>query len=129
MTIELGVIFSVITAVLGVLGYQVNRTNQQLKKEQIAREEARKKEQIAREEANKKQKEVKDESHQDAKFETQLDYISRGVDDIRIDLKANEKRINDMREELARVDESSKQAHKRIDKLDSKLEGGVIRHG
>lgn len=114
MTIELGVIFSVITIILSILGYQVNKTNQQIKKEQIMRQEA-----------SKKEKEVKDESHQDAKLETQLDYISRGVDDIRIDLKANEKRINDINEKVARIDESSKQAHKRIDKL----EGGVMKHG
>lgn len=112
VTIELGVILSIISVFLGILGYQLNRTNQQIKKQQIAKTEE-----------NMKVMAAKEDTYQDAKLEAQLNYISRGVDDIRIDLKANEKRINEMNEKIARIDESSKQAHKRIDKL----EGGVIR--
>lgn len=55
---------------------------------------------------------------------TKLDSIGKGVDDIRIDLKANEKQMSRMNEQLIRVDESTKSADKRIDKLE-----GVRKHG
>ena len=55
---------------------------------------------------------------------TKPDSIGKGVDDIRIDLKANEKQMSRMNEQLIRVDESTKSAHKRIDKLE-----GVRKHG
>jgi len=65
-----------------------------------------------------RQKETKADTRQDTKLETKLDYISKGVEDIRIDLKANEKQMVALGERVARVEESSKQAHKRIDKLE-----------
>jgi len=48
----------------------------------------------------------------------ELGYIRKGVDDIRIDLKANEKQMQRLSERVTRVEESSKQAHKRIDNLE-----------
>jgi S-adenosylmethionine:tRNA-ribosyltransferase-isomerase (queuine synthetase) len=68
-----------------------------------------------------KQKEVKSETIQDAQLRTQLDYISKGVDDIRIDLKANEKQMIALGERVTRVEESAKQAHKRIDTIQEEL--------
>ncbi|MEH7503298.1 hypothetical protein V7152_15015 [Neobacillus drentensis] len=65
-----------------------------------------------------KQKETKSESSQDAKIQAQLDYIGKGVDDIRIDLKANERQMVALGERVTRVEESSKQAHKRLDTLE-----------
>jgi hypothetical protein len=65
-----------------------------------------------------KQKETKSESRQDAKIQAQLDYIGKGVDDIRIDLKANERQMVALGERVTRVEESSKQAHKRLDSLE-----------
>lgn len=99
MTIEIGLLFSAISVIIAILGYQINKTNQQIKKQQLDRQEVRK------------------ESQQEARVETQLDYISRGVDDIRIDLKANEKQTVALGERVTRVEESSKQAHKRIDNI------------
>ena len=40
------------------------------------------------------------------------------MQDIRIDIKANEKRVSDLSEKLVRVEESTKSAHRRIDKLE-----------
>ncbi|WP_264737315.1 type II secretion system protein [Cytobacillus firmus] len=65
-----------------------------------------------------KQKESKVETSQDAKVQAQLEYIGKGVDDIRIDLKANEKQMGALSERVTRLEESSKQAHKRIDTLE-----------
>ena len=63
-------------------------------------------------------KEIKNEAEDGAVIKTKLDSIGKGVDDIRIDLKANEKQMSRMNEQLIRVDESTKSAHKRIDKLE-----------
>ena len=46
-----------------------------------------------------------------------LDFINAGVESIRIDMKANEKSINNLSERMVRVEESSKQAHKRLDDI------------
>ena len=51
-------------------------------------------------------------------IETKLDNISNGVDNIRIDLRSNDKQVGALGERLTRVEESSKQAHKRLDNLD-----------
>jgi septal ring factor EnvC (AmiA/AmiB activator) len=67
-------------------------------------------------------KDVKNDASKNAVIETKLDNISAGVESIRIDLKANEKRTSDLEGRLIRVEESSKQAHKRLDKLENKGE-------
>lgn len=63
-------------------------------------------------------KDIKAEAKEDGSIRTKLDAIGKGVDEIRIDLKANEKQMTRMNEHLIRVDESTKSAHKRIDKLE-----------
>lgn len=65
-------------------------------------------------------KDLKSDAKEDGVIKTKLDSIGKGVDDIRIDLKANEKQLIRMGEQLVRVDESTKSAHKRIDKLEGK---------
>ena len=54
-------------------------------------------------------------------MKSQLDYISKGVDDIRLDIKAQANKINDIDIRLARVEESTKSAHNRLDELQEKL--------
>lgn len=89
MTVEIGVLIAVGGLLLSYLTYQFN-----------------------------KQKETKVDTRQDARIQAQLDYISKGVDDIRIDQKASEKQIGALGERITRVEESSKQAHKRLDNLE-----------
>lgn len=96
MTIELGVLVAICGLVVSYLAYQFNRT-----------------------------KELKTDSQQDAEVKAALGYISKGVDDIRIDLKANEKQISHLAERVTRVEESSKQAHKRIDQVKGELKNDV----
>lgn len=62
-------------------------------------------------------KHIRTDATENAKVSTKLDHISRGVDDIRIDLRSNEKQINNVAERVTRVEESTKQAHKRIDSI------------
>lgn len=63
-------------------------------------------------------KDVKEDATKNAVIETKLDNIGQSVDSIRIDLKANDQKWNSLSEMVIRVDESAKQAHKRIDKLE-----------
>lgn len=67
-------------------------------------------------------KDVKVDASKNAVIETKLDNISQSVDSIRIDFKASEQRWNSLSEMVIRIDESTKQAHKRIDGLESKEE-------
>lgn len=67
-------------------------------------------------------KDVKNDASELAVIRTKLDNIGQGVDSIRIDIKANEMRVAALSERVTRVEESSKQAHKRIDKLEGKGE-------
>lgn len=65
-----------------------------------------------------KQKDTKTESRQDAQIQAKLEYIGKGVDDIRIDLKANERQMVALGERVTRVEESNKSLHKRVDKIE-----------
>lgn len=65
-------------------------------------------------------KDVKQDASESAVIRTKLDNINAGVESIRIDIKANEKRVSELSERVIRVEESSKQAHKRLDKYENK---------
>lgn len=71
-------------------------------------------------------KDLKDETSNEASksavIETKLDNIGQAVDSIRIDFKASEQRWNTLSEQVIRIDESTKQAHKRIDEIVNKGE-------
>lgn len=56
---------------------------------------------------------IKEESNSQTRFEMQLNYISRGVDDIKLDIKMQDNKINGVIERVAKVEESAKSAHKR----------------
>jgi septal ring factor EnvC (AmiA/AmiB activator) len=70
--------------------------------------------------AYKREKEgdIRNDASDSAVIRTKLDNINAGVESIRIDIKANEKRTNELSEKLIRVEESAKQAHKRLDSLE-----------
>lgn len=65
-------------------------------------------------------KDVKNDASDSAVIRTKLDNIYQGVDSIRVDIRANEKRVSELSERVIRVEESSKQAHKRIDTIENK---------
>ena len=60
---------------------------------------------------------IRPETKEDAETKAQLDYISKGVDDIRLDIKFQDRKIEDLKERVTRVEESTKQAHKRINDI------------
>ena len=61
--------------------------------------------------------EVVQEATADASLHTDVSYIKRGIDDIRVDLRLQGQRVDGLSERLTRVEESAKQAHKRLDDL------------
>lgn len=64
--------------------------------------------------------EVAQEATADASLQTDVSYIKRGIDDIRVDVRIQNQRMDGLSERLTRVEESAKQAHKRLDRLDEK---------
>lgn len=63
------------------------------------------------------QRGLRKEGAESGEIKADVRYIRQGVDDIRIDLRAQETRVGDLSERVTRVEESAKQAHKRIDEL------------
>lgn len=56
----------------------------------------------------------------DGNISTKIDYIQRGVDDIRLDIKAQDNKIENIIERLAKVEDSTKSAHHRLDRIEEK---------
>lgn len=92
MTIEIGVLIAIASAVIGYFSYSLNRS-----------------------------KEIKSDGQQGAEMKAKLEYISKGVDDIRIDQKASERQMVSFGERITRVEESAKQAHKRLDNVEKEI--------
>ena len=63
------------------------------------------------------EKSIKEDTVQNTVMATKLDSISKGIDDIRIDFKTQAREIQRMQLDQARLDESVKSAHHRIDEL------------
>ncbi|MFJ8529626.1 hypothetical protein [Bacillus sp. NPDC094106] len=89
MSIEVGVLIAALSLAISYLGYSLNKT-----------------------------KTIRTDGQQSAEVKSELGYIRKGVDDIRIDLKASEKQMITLGERITRVEESTKQAHKRLDNLE-----------
>lgn len=91
MEVGIGVVCTVIGALIGFLSFNRNRD-----------------------------KDVRVDAAESAVIRTKLDNINSGVDAIRIDIKGNENKISSLTETVIRIDESTKQAHKRIDAMEGK---------
>ncbi|NOJ74193.1 hypothetical protein [Paenibacillus alvei] len=63
---------------------------------------------------------IAQEASADAVQEQMLSISKRGVDDIRADVRAQGQRVDGLYERVTRIEESAKQAHKRIDRLEEK---------
>ena len=93
MTIEItiGVLAAAFGMLVGYLGFQRNRDT-----------------------------DVKTDAANDAVVRTKLDSIGQGVDSIRVDMKVQERNHTALSEQVVRIDESTKSAHRRLDELDRK---------
>lgn len=58
------------------------------------------------------------EASKDARLQADIEFIKRGVDDLRIEQRAQGRRFDELTERVTRVEESAKQAHKRIDRIE-----------
>ncbi|SFF23329.1 hypothetical protein SAMN04487969_11989 [Paenibacillus algorifonticola] len=61
---------------------------------------------------------TRNDAGSDAVLKTDVDYIKRGVDDMRLEQRAQGQRFEALSERVIRVEESVKQAHKRINRLE-----------
>lgn len=88
MTIEItiGVLAAAFGMLVGYLGFQRNRDT-----------------------------DVRSDATESAVVRTKLDAIGSGVDSIRVDMRVSDRRHADLSERVIRVEESVKQAHKRLD--------------
>ncbi|MEI7027168.1 hypothetical protein [Paenibacillus sp. y28] len=62
------------------------------------------------------------EAGQGAYLRADMDYIKRGVDDVRLEQRAQGQRFDTLAERVTRVEESAKQAHHRLNRLDGERE-------
>jgi len=62
---------------------------------------------------------VRQDGAEDGELRASVEYIARGVDDLRVEIRAQGQRYDMLAERVTRVEESAKQAHKRIDKLEA----------
>lgn len=88
MNIEVTVICTIIGAIVGYMSYQ-----------------------------KKNEHYIENDASQKTVVATKLDYISKGVDDIRLDIKAQDTKISNVIERLIKVEESTKSAHHRLDNI------------
>ena len=65
-------------------------------------------------------KESKDEGKQSGTILTELGYIKGGVDDIKRKQEKQDELYADISQRVTRVEESTKQAHKRIDRIEGR---------
>ena len=63
-------------------------------------------------------KDIKKDTKEEAETKAKLDYISKGVDDIRIDFKTQQRDIQELKERVIKNEASVKSAHKRIDDIE-----------
>lgn len=78
---------------------------------------------VARAKTSRKEatEEAAKEAAVDSALRIDVDYIRRGVDEIKFDIKSQANRIEDIDRRVTRVEESAKSAHKRVDRIDDVL--------
>lgn len=62
------------------------------------------------------------EASRDTALRSDMDYIKRGVDEMRLEQKDQGRRFDALAERVTRVEESAKQAHHRISRLEGRGE-------
>jgi tetrahydromethanopterin S-methyltransferase subunit G len=68
-------------------------------------------------------KDVGSDAAKSAVMEAKLDAINAGVSNIQVEIRTNEKRLNEISDKVIINTESIKSAHKRLDHLENKMEG------
>jgi outer membrane murein-binding lipoprotein Lpp len=66
---------------------------------------------------------VRQDGAEDGELRASVEYIARGVDDLRVEIRSQGQRYDMLAERVTRVEESAKQAHRRIDRLENEGRG------
>jgi hypothetical protein len=61
---------------------------------------------------------VRQDGAEDGELRASVKYIRDGVDDLRVEIRSQGQRYDMLAERVTRVEESAKQAHRRIDRLE-----------
>lgn len=61
---------------------------------------------------------IREDAAEDGELRANIDYIRRGVEELKLEIKARGQQYDMLAERVTRVEESAKQAHKRIDRLE-----------
>ena len=65
-----------------------------------------------------KEKDIRSDAEKQATINVKLDNINTGVQSLHTDIKAEQKARAELSERVTRVEESTKQAHRRIDEIE-----------
>lgn len=65
-----------------------------------------------------KGRDIRADTREEAETRAKLDYIATAVDEIRLDNKARDREVTELKERVIRNEESTKSAHKRIDEME-----------
>lgn len=63
---------------------------------------------------------IRADTREEAETRTKLDYISKGVDDIRIDIRTQQRDLQELKERVIKTESSLKSAHKRLDEIEER---------
>jgi hypothetical protein len=66
---------------------------------------------------------IREDGAEDGELRASVEYIARGVDDLRVEIRSQGQRYDMLAERVTRVEESAKQAHRRIDRLEGRGDG------
>jgi hypothetical protein len=62
---------------------------------------------------------VRQDGAEDGELRASVNYIRQAVDEMRVEMRSQSQRYDLLAERLTRVEESAKQAHRRIDRLEN----------
>ena len=66
---------------------------------------------------------VRQDGAEDGELRASVNYIRQAVDEMRVEMRSQSQRYDLLAERLTRVEESAKQAHRRIDRLENEGRG------
>lgn len=69
--------------------------------------------------ARSNNKDTAEDVRKDAIMQSNVDYIKRGIDELRLEIKDQGRRFDELTERVTRVEESTKQAHHRLNRMES----------
>ena len=92
MAVEISILVGVIGLLVAIFGYVLNRD-----------------------------RDKKRDATSEAEMKVTLTHISKGVDDIKVDMRSTKEQMNNFSKDLVRVDEAAKAAHRRLDKLEGEV--------